>query len=386
VPIFGNSAPREYISCLVPLLDARISRATFTILLIAAALGFVWLAWQTLLAFLFAIFFAYLIEPVVQFAIAHLKMTRGKAIALVYLIMSVALSVLFLFVGPGMVQSAQKLFNSVPTLYQKIATGQIAWQLGAEHGWSYATRLKIQHFLVAYSSSINSFATNTAERIARVGAYAWWIIVIPILAAFFLRDGDQISQTLVDIFERRRQREFLEGVLGDIHLMLVHFIRAQLTLAALAMAVFIAGLALLRVPYGVILGVVGGFLEFIPVLGPLVSSLLIMGVALGTGYHHLLVLMVFLGVWRCIQDYVNAPHIMGNKMELHPLAALFGVLAGAEIGGIIGVYLSIPVMASVRIFFRRWQLYAHQRVVPATEATVLPPISEPSDQGNALSA
>src|SRR5262249_3671884 len=55
--------------------------------------------------------------------------------------------------------------------------------------------------------------------------------------------------------------------------------------------------------------------------------------------------------------------IMGEKMELHPLAAIFGVLAGGEIGGGLGGYLSIPVMASLRIGFRRWRVYAEKRRV-----------------------
>jgi predicted PurR-regulated permease PerM len=84
-------------------------------------------------------------------------------------------------------------------------------------------------------------------------------------------------------------------------------------------------------------------------------------VALLTGYKHWLMLFVFLGVWRLIQDYVASPRIMGHSMELHPLAAIFGVMAGGEVAGILGIFLSIPVMASLRIVFRRWRLYAQKR-------------------------
>jgi predicted PurR-regulated permease PerM len=72
-------------------------------------------------------------------------------------------------------------------------------------------------------------------------------------------------------------------------------------------------------------------------------------------------LLIFLAAWRLIQDSVISPRIMGRSLELHPLAAIFGVLAGAEIAGVLGVYLSIPVMASLRIVFRRWRLYAEKR-------------------------
>jgi predicted PurR-regulated permease PerM len=62
-----------------------------------------------------------------------------------------------------------------------------------------------------------------------------------------------------------------------------------------------------------------------------------------------------------VQDYFVSPRIMGKSVELHPLAAIFGVLAGAEIAGVLGVYLSIPVMASLRIVWRRWRMYAEKK-------------------------
>jgi predicted PurR-regulated permease PerM len=102
-------------------------------------------------------------------------------------------------------------------------------------------------------------------------------------------------------------------------------------------------------------------MEFIPVVGPLVAAALIFSVALLMSYPHWLILLIFLGAWRMIQDYVISPRIMGQSMELHPLAAIFGVLAGGEIAGVLGIYLSIPIMASLRIVWRRWRLYAEKK-------------------------
>ena len=96
-------------------------------------------------------------------------------------------------------------------------------------------------------------------------------------------------------------------------------------------------------------------------VGPLAAALVIITVSLLMGYPHWLVLVVFMVVWRLIQDYVSSPRIMGESMELHPLAAIFGVMAGGEVAGILGIYLSIPVMASLRIVFRRWRLYAEKK-------------------------
>jgi predicted PurR-regulated permease PerM len=97
-------------------------------------------------------------------------------------------------------------------------------------------------------------------------------------------------------------------------------------------------------------------LEFIPVVGPVVGAIVILGVAFLSGYHHLLWIFTFLLIWRGIQDYVTSPRIMSGTLELHPLAVLFGVLAGGEVAGVIGVFLSIPVLATLRILFHTWQL------------------------------
>jgi predicted PurR-regulated permease PerM len=117
----------------------------------------------------------------------------------------------------------------------------------------------------------------------------------------------------------------------------------------------------MRMPYSLVLATIGGLLEFIPVVGPLVAAVTILGVALLMGFPHWIFLIIFLGIWRLIQDYVSSPRIMGHSMELHPLAAIFGVMAGGEVAGILGIFLSIPVMASLRIVFRRWRLYAEKR-------------------------
>lgn len=338
-------------------------------------LTFVYAARDTLIAFLFAIFFAYLIDPLVGQVGKRLKITRGRAIAIVYIGVFAALGVLFGFIGPHIVQEAQKLSNTLPVLYQKIASGQIAWQVGREHGWSGETMQRIQQFLATHNDAIINMARDFGTRLASAGKNAWWLVLIPILAVFFLRDGAELTASIVQFFERRRQREFVKGALSDVHVMLAHFIRAQLILAALTGVIFSIVLTIMHVQYGYVLGVIAGFLEFIPVLGPLVAFVLIVGVAVGTAYKHIILLLAFLAIWRGLQDYVNSPRIMGSQVELHPLLALFGILAGAEVAGVIGVYLSIPLMATIRIFWQRWQSYSERPPLVA-EATDLPAMQE----------
>ncbi len=357
------------------LIDTRAARVLFTALLFACALAFIYLARHTLIIFLFAIFFAYLIEPLVS-GLHKWVRSRGWAIAGVYVLLAIVLSVVFFFVGPQIARESGKLTTSLPPLLDKVSSGQIAIQVGSHRGWSESTQRQVQNFLKNHRSDLNRWASRIGFRLAELAQNIWWLVLIPILAEFFLKDGRRFIDSLLGIFSSRSHREFLEGVINDLDEMLAHFIRAQLTLAGLALVAYIAALSLLRVPYALVLGTMGGILEFIPVVGPLTAAAAILVVAFLTSYPHVLVIALFLGSWRLIQDYLTAPRIMGKSVELHPLAPIFGVLAGAEVAGVIGVFLSIPIMASMRIVWRRWRIYAEKRKFGPLEgfAADLPPI------------
>jgi predicted PurR-regulated permease PerM len=342
------------------LIDARTSRVLFTVLLFALALGFLYIARRTLIAFLFAVFFAYLVDPAVS-RVEKWVRGRGRAIGLIYLLLVALLITFFFFVGPQIARQAQRLSESLPKLLETVSSGQIAEQIGKEQGWSVHTRMQVSTLLATHRDDLVGLAQRIGLRVAEVAKQAWLLIVVPILAAFFLKDGRAFGEVLLSFVHSRPQREFLEGVLGDLNQMLAQFIRAQLTLAAFSFLAYLAFLEMTRVPYALVLGTAGGMMEFIPVVGPLVAAVLIFGVALLMSYPHWLILLIFLGAWRLVQDYVISPRVMGKSMELHPLAAIFGVLAGGEIAGVLGIYLSIPIMASLRIVWRRWRLYAEKK-------------------------
>ena len=349
------------------LTDSRTARALVTVLLFALVLGFLYVARTTLIAFLFAIFFAYLMSPLVNRLEGVLR-GRVQAIAVIYSLLIVLVVVFFVVVGPKVTREGAKLGQSLPALLTQLSSGQIAQQLGSEHGWNTKTTELAQSFLVSHSDEITQLAQRVGLRVADVAKQAWLFFVVPLLSIFFLKDGRNFSDFLLSAIQSRPQREFLENVLNDLNQMLAHFIRAQLTLAALTMVMYSAFLGIMGMDYWLVLGTLGGVLEFVPVVGPLAGALVIVSVALLMSYQHWLILVIFLGVWRLIQDYVSSPRIMGESMELHPLAAIFGVMAGGEVAGILGIYLSIPVMASLRIVFRRWRLYAEKKKFgPRTE-------------------
>jgi len=344
----------------MPVIDVRTLRVLFTALLFALVIGFFYAAHKTLMAFLFAVFFAYLIDPAVS-RIERFTRSRGAAIGLIYLLLIGLLCMFFFFVGPQIARQSHRFMDAFPKFLQNGEYANVAGQIADAHGWNGAAFQQIERYLSEHESGITSFAQRVGLRIAEAAQESWLLIVVPILSAFFLKDGRGFTGVLLTLLETKPQREFLQGVLDDMNQMLAQFIRAQLILALLSFVAYISFMGPMRVPYALALSSAGGAMEFIPVIGPLFAAILIIGVALITGYPHWLALVILLACWRLTQDYVISPRVMGRTMELHPLAALFGVLAGAEVAGILGIYLSIPVMASLRIVWRRWRLYAEKK-------------------------
>jgi predicted PurR-regulated permease PerM len=110
---------------------------------------------------------------------------------------------------------------------------------------------------------------------------------------------------------------------------------------------------LIGVPYGILLATIAFLLEFIPLLGPLVAAIAILMVAGLSGFHHLLWILLFLGVFRIFQDYVLSPYLLSKGAKLQPVVVIFGILAGGQIAGIAGSFLAVPILATLRIVYRQ---------------------------------
>ena len=117
------------------LTDSRTARALVTVLLFALGLGFLYVARATLIAFLFAIFFAYLMSPLVNRLERLLTGRAGPSPSSTRLLIALVV-VFFVLVGPKVTREGARLGQSLPDLLTQLSSGQIAQQLGSEHGWN----------------------------------------------------------------------------------------------------------------------------------------------------------------------------------------------------------------------------------------------------------
>jgi len=332
--------------------EPKTVRILCTALIFALALAFLYAARETLTLFMFAILFAYFVDPLVALLEKPLR-GRIQAIGAVYVILIGLLVALGFLVGPKIASEGNALATCLPSLLGQAGSGQLVSQVGQKHGWSAARQAQIQNFFIQHKDDILGYGRAIGQKLAEPAQHIWWVILIPILGIFFLKDGQSIGRTLVDMGRSPEDKRTLRGIVGDVNVMLGSYIRAQLILASLTLLVYTVVLSVLHLKYSFILGPLAGIFEFVPVVGPAIAALIVFVIAVLTSYPHLIWVVLFLGIWRVVQDYINAPRIMGESLEISPMVQIFAVLAGGEIGGVVGALISVPAVATLRILWKR---------------------------------
>lgn len=347
--------------------DQRTFRVLVTITVFVVVLEFLKSARETLTLFLFAILFAYFLEPLVRMLEKPVR-GRGKAILIVYAVLIGVLVVVGFIAGPSIGDEGRQLTGSLPSLLELLSSGKLIQKFGQAHHIKPTVLAQAQSFLANHREDILGYGKVIGSKIAEPFKHIWWLVLIPILSLFFLRQGNEMAVAAVAFGRSAPERDVIQGLINDVNTMLGSYIRAQITLASLTLVTYTLVLSLMGAPYAFILGPVAGFLEFIPVVGPAIGALAIIVISVLTGYPHVVWLFIFLALWRLTQDYVSAPRIMGKSLEINPLLQIFSVLAGGEIAGVVGALIAVPVAATLRIFARR--LRRQQEAAGVSEAGV----------------
>jgi predicted PurR-regulated permease PerM len=360
-------------------LDARAARVTWTVLVFAVVLALLYLLRHVVVLLAFSVFFAYLLYPLVRLVqrVGPLATHRTTAIGVVYGLLLIAVTAVGMITGPKLTTELSNLARKLPEISEQIKTGALAADMLEARGLKAAQVRDIESFLREHAGGILSYAQGVATAVLVWLAGAWTLVLIPIFAFFILKDAESITASLTGLFETRRNRDLWHGIGQDVHDLLGEYVRALILLALLTFLVWMGVFLAAGVPYAVVLAAIAGVLEFLPLFGPLAAGALVMIVALFSGYPYPVFLFLFIILWRGVQDYVSSPLIMGRGIELHPGLVIFGVIAGGEIAGAVGMFLSVPVISALRIVWRRIQaLPPRMPTAAARSVEIATPLAE----------
>jgi len=332
-------------------IERKAARYTWTAALIALLLCCIYLIREALIVFAVALLLTYLLYPLYLMLNRILPgRSRAPALALVYLTLFGVATLMVVTIGSKVVDEANSLAARAPDFLKQFL-GHV--QSTGDSSPIAQVQEKILAQLTENATQILSFVPQYTLKLLSAASYLLLAIVVPIISFFMLKDGSLLREELVDLFAPGRNRELMEDVLSDIHVLLLQYMRALFTLCMAVFASFAVAFSVMEVQYALLLATIAFVMEFIPLVGPMSAGVIIMVVTIFSGYPHPLWVLIFLGVYRLFQDYVLSPHLMSAGVELHPLMVIFGVFAGGEIGGVAGIFLSVPVLAMARIVIHR---------------------------------
>lgn len=305
-----------------------------------------------------SVFFAYLIDPLVKvirrpFKVRNLEklMPRSLAIVVAYIFVFTIVGVVIANIAPQVVDQAKEFGSNVPGYAQALRTRFNEIDRGIDG-------LRIPEDVQA---EINKKATDLGSSITTslggflLGSvtYIPWLLLVPILAFFFLKDVNQFRLAILRMFPPGRWRYRAEVVMADVNMTLAAYVRAQLISCIIIGVICTAAFYVIGLKYALLLGILAGIFEFVPLLGPLAIALIVTTTAAaGDDPWKALYVAIFLIILRIVHDYYTYPRIVRGGIHMHPLAIILSVLAGEQVAGIPGVFLSIPIVAVATVFYR----------------------------------
>ncbi len=282
--------------------DQRAARYVWTAILVAALVYLIYLVRDTLFVFILALLFAYLLSPLVNLLDRFLpgQRTRTPALALAY-ILCVGLAVVFAIqVGGRIAEQARQLASDLPNRIAGWQTPNAALPQPLDKA-RLDLLAKLKDDISSRAGELITALPQAGMKFLTVAGQLIYLVIIPILSFFFLKDGRIIRDHILDLVQAGPARVLLDDILADVHLLLAHYMHALFLLASAAFVAYNIAFAIMGVPYGLLLSALAGIMEFIPMVGPLSAGVMILLVAI-VGRAPVVGVLIFLLVYRLFQD------------------------------------------------------------------------------------
>jgi predicted PurR-regulated permease PerM len=342
-------------------IDLRAARTVWSAALVVLGLYCIWQVRTTLLVTLIAALFSYLVYPLfVQAARAFGRwLPRAAVLLLAFALVLTLMALVVILFGSRIVAEAATLAQQLPALLEP---GTFEKRLPLP-GVLEPFRARIGQFLRGMiehgQAQALPFMRNLGTGLLHVFGNFIYVAVVPILSFLMILEVPAMEALLRALSGTRRGR-FWSGAAHGLNFLLSRYVRA---LGLLSLATFISYgtvLSFLGVPFALLLAGAAAVLEVIPVFGPAVAGLSIAGVALFTGYPHVGWLAIFIIGYRLVQDYMISPYLMSEGVDVPPLLVVLGLLAGDELAGVTGIFLSVPFIAALRIMAVQVRLHREE--------------------------
>jgi len=371
----------------MPISDDRLTRALKIVALVLLSLALLYVALMFLgrispvvIVVLGAAFLAYLLYPPIHW-LQRYHWPRWLAILSVYAVLALIIGGIMAFIGPRLTFDARALAQEFPILVRAARDGILNTHTSILAAVPIESRESVLQFFNQVVAELERLTGTVAGQaltlVVNVGAVLTGVIIAPILALYILLDLERLREGVIGLFPIRYRSNII-AVLGDIDRVVGGFVRGQVIIAAaVAVAVSILLLAL-RVKFALLIGLFAGVMDIIPYVGAVIGGATAALVALlNQGFLWMVLVVAGFILINQLEGHLLSPLIMGQRVGLPPLMIIIAILTGAELGGIIGMFVSVPIAALIRVL---WIRFARPAVITDVKPEHLAQPAKPLDQ------
>ncbi len=348
--------------------DRIVLRVVFLLLGIAVLLWLVWLSRGVLIWLGIAAFFATAINPAVSRINQGLRLPRPLSIALVYLAAIIAFGAIGAIMVPQVVDAADELSRSIPGYADQVANSALFRELDEDYGLVEQTEQQVQNVLtdIADPGGVLDLAAAIANGLVAVISVAVLTFLLSLYGPQFMEWAR--SQTP----EGRRGR--LAALSVGAYQVVAGYVVGAVAIAIVAGAASWIFLTIIGVPGAPVLAFWCGLLTLVPLVGGTIGGVPYVAVAFFQGFAIGIAALVFLLVYQQVENNLIQPLIQRRTVKLNPVWVILAVLVGAQLLGIVGVLLAIPIAGITQVIIQ--DIWAHRRLTEDDEPPTGPVLRE----------
>ncbi len=346
---------------------------------IALILWVLYLLKPVVVPFVAAFLIAYLFSPLVD-VLHRIGLARWLSISIVFIGIGIVVTLVMWYLVPLVWQQLMYARDSIPAGIHWINYTFLPWLSDSfnlvpmEIDTDQISSVVMDYVQTNYSAdSIQAMLLKLAQSGLNFIQIGGTIVLIPIIAFYFLLDWDRMLDSLRRLIPRPYEKTTLT-IVSECHSVLGAFVKGQFLVMVLLGVVYAVGLQLIGLEIGLIIGMIAGLCSIIPYLGfavGIIAAVIATFFQFGIDWWQLVLVGIVFMVGQAVECYILQPFLLGDKIGLSPVAVVFAVLAGAQLAGFLGMLIALPVAAVIVVLLRHIREYYEHTPFYGDQAVII---------------